>query len=167
MKICTAVALLLALPSLLRAEETFVSIQRVSGNQIAVVIEAEGEDGGDNIPEPGIARGRRGARGGGQTTIITVPAGVKITSAMRERRTLEFRVGAELAGGLEHRVFQEMQTPLSARIVTDGNRITEINVVIPETDINQSGTTASGEAVIAVRPRRPPSKRPSAIGGAR
>jgi hypothetical protein len=60
-----------------------------------------------------------------------------------------------------------MQAPLSARIVTEGNRITEINVIIPETDINQSVTTASGEAVIAVRPKRPPTKRPSATGAAK
>jgi hypothetical protein len=90
--------------------------------------------------------------------ILTIPPTTKITSAMRERRTSEFRVGAELAGGLKHRAFQEMQAPLVARIVTEGNRITEINVIIPETDINQSSTTASGQAVIAVRPKRPPMK---------
>ncbi|QDU38208.1 hypothetical protein Mal4_25330 [Maioricimonas rarisocia] len=84
---------------------------------------------------------------------------------MRERRTFEFRVGTELAGGLRHRVFREMQAGLPARIVTEGNRITEINVIIPETDINQSSATARGEAVIAVRPKRPPTKRPSAAGG--
>lgn len=173
MRLWTTAALLMALPTLAQADETFVSIQRVSGNQIAVVPEASGAGrgmraggGGDNTPgQPGFGRGRRGAGAGVQPTIVTVPAGVKITSAMRERRTFEFRVGAELAGGLNHRVFQEMQAPLSARIVTEGNRITEINVIIPETDINQSGTTASGEAVIAVRPKRPPTKRPSATGG--
>ena len=109
--------------------------------------------------QQGVGKGRRGGGAAEQPTIVTIPAAVKITSAMRERRTFEFRVGAELAGGLKHRVFQEMQAPLSARIVTDGNRITEINVIIPETDINQSGTTASGDAVIAVRPKRPPMKK--------
>lgn len=108
--------------------------------------------------------GRRGGAAAAQATIVTVPPEVKITSAMRERRTFEFRVGAELAGGLKHRVFQEMRAPLSARMVTEGNRITEINVIIPETDINQSGTTSSGETVIAVRPKRPPLKRPTASG---
>ena len=102
-----------------------------------------------------------------QPTIVTVQAGVKVTSAMRERRTFEFRVGAELAGGLKHRVFREMKAPLSARIVTEGNRMTEINVIIPETDINQSSTTSTGAAVIAVRPKRPPTKRPSGTGGSR
>ena len=114
--------------------------------------------------QQGFGKGRRAGGAAVQPTMATVPAAAKITSAMRERRTFEFRVGAELAGGLKHRVFQEMQAPLSARIVTEGNRITEINVIIPETDINQSNTTASGEAVIAVRPKRPPTKRPSAAG---
>lgn len=173
MRAWTAVASLLALQTLLRAEETFVSIQRVSGNQIAIVPDAggagrgmRGGSGSDAAPsQSGFGRGRRGAANGGQPTIVTVPSGTKITSAMRERRTFEFQVGAELAGGLQHSVFQAMQAPLSARIVTEGDRITEINVIIPETDINQSGRTASGEAVIADRPQRPPMKRPSATGG--
>jgi hypothetical protein len=86
---------------------------------------------------------------------------------MRERRTFEFRVGAELAGGLKHRVFQEMKAPLSARIVSEGNQIMEINVIIPETDINQSTATSSGEVIIAVRPKRPPMKRSSVTGEAK
>lgn len=168
MRVWTAAAVLLALPTLLHADETFVSIQRVSGNQIAIVPDAGGAGRGmrsDAAPgQSGFGRGRRGGASAAQPTIVTVPAGVKITSAMRERRTFEFRVGAELAGGLKHRVFQEMQAPLIARVVTEGNRITEINVIIPETDINQSSTTATGEAVIAVRPKRPPMKRTSAVG---
>lgn len=172
MRLWITAALLLALPTLVHADETFVSIQYISGNQMAVVPEAGGAGrgmrggvGGDaTAGQPAFGRGRRGGAAAVQPTIINVPAGTKITSALRERRTFEFRVGAELAGGLRHRVFQEMQAPLSARIVTIGNRITEINVIIPETDINQSGTTASGEAVIAVRPRRPPTKRPTATG---
>lgn len=152
---------------LARADETFVTIQRVSGNQIAFVPDAgeagrgrRGGEGGAAAPgQPGFGKGRRGGVATVQPTIVTVPAAAKITSAMRERRTFELRVGAELAGGLKHRAFQEMQTPLSARIVTEGNCITEINVIIPETDINQSSTTASGEVVIAVRPKRPPMKK--------
>jgi hypothetical protein len=171
MKVWTAAAVLLALPTLLHADETFVSIQRVTGNQIAIMPDAGGAGRGmrsDAAPgQSGFGRGRRGGAAAAQPTILTVPAGVKITSAMRERRTFGFRVGAELAGGLKHRVFQEMPAPLSARIVTEGNRITEINVVIPETDINQSSATSTGEAVIAVRPKRPPAKRVSATGEAR
>jgi hypothetical protein len=154
-----------------RADETFVTIQRVSGNQIAFVPDTGGAGrgmrGGDAAITPGqrgFGKGRRGGSAAEQPTIVTLPAGTVITSAMRERRTFEFRVGAELAGGLKHRVFQEMKTPLSARIVSDGNQITEINVLISETDINQSTATSSGEAIIAVRPKRPPMKRTSATG---
>ena len=160
MRFWTAVVFLLALPTLLHADETFVKIHRVSGNQVAIVPDAANEGGG-------AMRGggrRRGGAATTQPTILTVAPDAKITSAMRERRTFEFRVGAELAGGLKHRVFQEMQTPLSARIVSDGNQITEINVIISETDINQSTTTSSGEAIIAVRPKRPPMKRSPAPG---
>lgn len=163
MSFWTSVVLLLTWPAMLQADEKFVKIQRVSGNQVAIVSDAPTGEGG---PMRG-GRGRRRGAAATETTILTVSPDTKITSAMRERRTSEFRVGAELAGGLQHRVFQEMKAPLSARIVTDGNRITEINVLIPETDINQSATTASGEAIIAVRPKRPPTKRSSAAGEAK
>lgn len=138
---------LLFLPGATWAEETFMTIQQVRGNQIAVVKDAGGA----------------GRRGGGaaanQTTVLTVQADAKITTAMRERRTSEFRVGGELAGGLQHGIFREMKGPLSARIVTEGNRITEINVITPQIDINQSQTDACGQTVIAVRPKRPPVKK--------
>lgn len=163
MRYWTSAVFLLALPTLLHADETFVKIQRVSGNQIAVVADATNDGGG-------AMRGggrRRGGAATTQPTILTATPATKITSAMRERRTFEFRVGAELAGGLKHRVFQEMKAPLSARIVSDGNQITEINVIISETDINQSTTTSSGEAIIAVRPKRPPMKRLPVAGAAK
>ncbi|MBL8891129.1 MAG: hypothetical protein JNL67_14195 [Planctomycetaceae bacterium] len=175
MRIWTSAFFLLVSPTLLYAEETFVRIQRVSGNQVTIILDAGNEDGGvtrvggrrGGAATPGqqaFDGGRRGRSATTQPTILTVPPATKITSAMRERRTFEFRVGAELAGGLKHRVFQEMKTPLLARIVTDGDQITEINVIISETDINQSATTTSGEAIIAVRPKRPPMKRLSAVG---
>ena len=163
MRFWTSAVFLLALPTMLHADETFVKIQRVSGNQVAVVPDAANDGGG---AMRGNAR-RRGGAAATQTTILRIAPDTKITSAMRERRTFEFRAGAELAGGLKHRVFQEMKAPLSARIVSDGNQITEINVFISDTDINQSTTTASGEAVIAVRPKRPPMKRSSAAGEAK
>lgn len=78
---------------------------------------------------------------------------------MRERRTAEFRVGAELAGGLQNPVFLEMQQPLSTRIVTDGERITQLNVITGVSDINQSISDASGQTDIAIRPKRPPMKK--------
>jgi hypothetical protein len=77
---------------------------------------------------------------------------------MRERRTFEFRLGIELAGGMRHPVFTRMQNPLSARIVTQGNRITQLNVITDDTDVNQRNTSATGQTVIAVKPKRPPSK---------
>jgi hypothetical protein len=163
MSFWTTAVFLLALPTLLHADETFVKIQRVSGNQVAVVSDAATVAGG-------AMRGggrRRGGTATTQPTFLTVSPAAKITSAMRERRTFEFRVGAELAGGLKHRVFQEMKAPLPARIVSDGNQITEINVIMSETDINQSTTTSNGEAIIAVRPKRPPMKRESATGEAK
>lgn len=142
-----------------QADETFVTIHRVTGNQVAVVKSDAGD--GRGMRGGAGAAAARGKRGGvtAQPSMLTVPADVKITSAMRERRTFEFRVGAELAGGLQHRVFRDMQEPLAARIVTDGGRITEINVIIPETEINQSGTDSRGQTVIAVRPKRPPMKK--------
>ena len=160
---------LLTLPSLVQADETFVMIERVIGNRMAVVKDDGGPARGmrgTGAAKGAAMQGRRGrGRQGGTPTaepiVITVNRDVKITSAMRERRTFRFRVGAELAGGLNHRVFRNMKSPLSARVVTEGNRITEINVMIPETDINQSSTTANGQAVLAVRPKRPPTKRRS------
>lgn len=164
----------LVCPGIAWADEIFVTIQQVSGDQIMIVPDTGGTGRGmrgDNPSTPpgqqGSGRGRRGGRVAVQPTIVTVPATARITSAMRERRTFEFRVGAELAGGLNHRVFQEMTAPLAARIVSDGNQITEINVIIPETDINQSATAASGQTIIAVRPKRPPMKRRSAAGDAK
>jgi len=140
------------------AEETFVTIQQARGNQIAVVADSggQGQRGGGAAMA---GRGRRGGAAANQATVLTVPADAKITTAMRERRTFKFRIGGELAGGLKHRIFTEMKQPLSARIVTDGSKITEINVITPEIDINQSNTDASGQTVIAVRPKRPPMKK--------
>lgn len=154
--IFAATALLLATVSF--AEETFVTIQQVRGNQIAVIKDSGG--GGRRGGGAAMAgRGRRGGAAASQATVLTVPADAKITTAMRERRTFEFRVGGELAGGLKHGIFTEMKEPLPARIVTEGSRITEINVITPQIDINQSQTDSSGQTVIAVRPKRPPMKK--------
>ena len=147
---------LLLLPGVSWAEETFLTIQQVRGNQIAVVKDA----GGAGRRGGGAAMAGRGAGAAANlTAVLTVPADAKITTAMRERRTFEFRVGGELAGGLQHGIFREMKGPLPARIVMEGNRITEINVITPQIDINQSQTDASGQTVIAIRPKRPPMKK--------
>ena len=87
-----------------------------------------------------------------------MPKDAKITTASRERRTFEFRVGVELPGGLRNRIFTQMREPLSARLVSEGSRIKELNVLTEVSDINQSNVSDSGQTVIAVRPKRPPSK---------
>lgn len=162
--------MLLAIPKITSAEETFVTIQKVSGNQILVVKDDVGGGGGRGKGAMGAAKGKGNgpARGPGQrdgaaasnnALTLTVPATAKITSAMRERRTFEFRVLGEIPGGLRSEVFQRMNEPLKARIVTEDNRIMEINVISGNTDINQSSVTSSGQPVIAVKPKRPPVKK--------
>lgn len=148
--------------SFVRAEETFVTIQKVSGSRLTIVKNEAGGRGRGRSMRGGFGgrfRGR-GRAGFSQSQTLTIPAGAKITSAMRERRTLEFRVGTELAGGLKHAVFRNMKQPLSARIVHKQNRITEVNVITNATDINHKNTDqTSGQSVIAVRPKRPPLKK--------
>ncbi len=117
--------------------------------------------GGDG---PGRGNGRAGlgqasSNTAGNTQQIVVPSNVKITAAMRERRTAEFRVISELPGGLQNPVFRNIRQPLQARIVTKAGRMLELNVITGDTDINQSGTDETGQTVIAIRPKRPPSKR--------
>ena len=155
------------------AEERFVTILKISGNRLTIAPEMStrggrgmrggGAAGGQNagpVRRGGMGRGPRGGGTQVQTLTVIVPADAKITSALREQRTSEFRAGAELAGGLRHEVFQNMQRPLSARIMTDEkSRITEVNVIMPQSDINQANTDASGSTVIAVKPKRPPMKR--------
>lgn len=161
---------LLTLPNMVCAEETFVTIQKVSGNRMLVVKDEVGNAGGRGRGMRGGVGGRangqvrgRGRRGGASTSrlalTVTVPTTAKITSAMRERRTFDFRVLGEIPGGLQSSTFQRMDGPLQARIVTSGNRITEVNVISGETDINQSATSSSGQSILAVKPKRPPMKR--------
>ncbi|MEM7475367.1 MAG: hypothetical protein AAF483_10280 [Planctomycetota bacterium] len=166
----TAIALaIFSSPVMADGEETFVTIHKVIGKQMLVTKDASGVGGGRGRGMRGAGanaqgRGRgRGFRAGASTAnavTLTVPVPAKITSAMRERRTFEFRVLAELPGGLQHQVFRNMAKPLQARILTKNNAIVEVNVITGETDINQSSATSAGQTVIAVRPKRPPTKRP-------
>jgi hypothetical protein len=162
--------LLLTFPEMASAEETFVTIQKVNGNQMLVVRDEVGGEGGRGKGSMGAANGkgngpmrgpgqRDGAAAASNALTVTVPATAKITSAMRERRTFEFRVLGEIPGGLRSEVFQRMKVPLKARIVTEDNRITEINVISGDTDINQSSISSSGQPIIAVKPKRPPMKK--------
>lgn len=181
-RLVLTLTILFAVPATVRSEERFVTIHQVAGNRLAVVespsgnmrgrgMQGDAPQGGDMAQAQGIRGGRMrgGAAGAGgprsraagnapQTITVVIPADAKITAAMRERRTNEFRVGIELAGGMRHPVFTEMQRPLAARIVTQGNRITELNVITEDTDPNQRNASSSGQTVIAVKPKRPPSK---------
>lgn len=172
LRTCTLALLILVFPGFVNAEETFVTIQTVNGNRMLVVKEDAGGGGGRGRGmrdgAGGMANGQaRGRRGSGvrsaalssNALTVTVPATAKITSAMRERRTFEFRVLGEIPGGLRHSTFQRMREPLKARIVTKDNRITEVNVISGETDINQSATSSNGQSILAVKPKRPPMKR--------
>ena len=177
-----ALTLTLAIPAVAQTEETFVTIQKVVGNRIAFVESSGGRGGGmrgrggggvEAQPAEGGGRGRFGGGGAGggrgrgrfggqtqpQTTTVIVPSTAKITTAMRQRRTFEFRVMGEIAGGIRNPIFTRMKEPMQARIVTNDNRITEINVITGDTDINQTSTALSGESIIAVKPKRPPMKR--------
>lgn len=163
------------------ADETFVSIHSISSNLIYV--EKDSSNGGrgrgmrgtgdanqgKTNPSAGMERmkssigdgpgqRRRGMASTSSRLMVRVPTGAKITGAMRERRTFEFRVLGELPGGLRNAVFQNLKVPLKARIVTKDGRVTEINVVTESIDINQAATSTSGETIIAVKPKRPPSK---------
>lgn len=164
------VIFLFAFSEFVPADETFVTIQKVSGNRMLVVKDESGGVGGRGRGMQGgtggMANGQvrgRGRRGGAATasnaSTVTVPATARITAAMRERRTFDFRVLGEIPGGLRSQVFERMVEPLKARIVTKDNRITEVNVISGDTDINQSATSSSGQTVLAVKPKRPPMKR--------
>ena len=187
-QIIAASLLLVLLPAQLAADEIFVTIRSVEGNQLLVVKEpvdggggrGRGVRGGAGANRGGQGRGGQGrgglgrggrGRGGGRgarfrggedsnsVIKLSVPASAKITSGMRERRTFEFRALAELPGGLEHPAIKEMESPLPARIIIEDGVIQEVNVITGETDINQSGATAGDSSVIAVRPKRPPMKK--------
>ncbi|MEM1070288.1 MAG: hypothetical protein AAGI63_15395 [Planctomycetota bacterium] len=176
-----SIGLCISVSGIANGEEVFVTIQRVTGNRLLIVKDTGIERGGmmqggmrGGMMRGGGFNGAGGRRGRGarisgtvngssanSAITVTIPSTAKITSAMRERRTFEFRVLNELPGGLRHNVFKSMRQPLKARIVTKDNVIMELNVITGETDINQSGNRASGESVIAVRPKRPPMKRTS------
>lgn len=154
-----------------RGEETFVKIHKVSGSRMSVTKDSgggragRGRGGQASAGAGGMSRrgrGRFAAQSGNSATqqiVLSIPATAKITSGMRARRTFEFRAGAELPGGMRNKIFRDFKSPLSARIVTDAGRITEVNVITTQTDINQSNTDATGGTVIAVRPKRPPMKK--------
>ena len=138
-----------------QTEETFVLIHEVSGQRMSIS-QATQPSGSSR------SRGRRGRRGGESTTPVSIAVSrtTLVTSAMREQRTLEFRVGMELPKGLRHSVFRRIAQPLEARIVSRDDRVVEINVITLATDINHANRDlATGDFIVAVKPKRPPRQR--------
>ena len=143
-------------PVVSAAEEVFATIQKVEGSRLTIVKEANEGRGGRR----GGGTGRRAGGAPAQSqTVIQIPQNTKITSAIRERRTQKLSVGVEIPGGLKHPIFQNLKQPLSARIVYSGQKITELNVITSDQDINQTSLSPSGVPDIAVRPKRPPMKK--------
>lgn len=124
------------------AGDAFVIITGVNGNAVSFT-----DDGGGGGRGRGFGGGR-GGRSASETTLEVAP-NARITTATVAPRTREFRVGIELGGGIENDLFNDLDGGRKARIVTDGDRITEINVIVEDTTMAEP---------IAVRPKRPPSK---------
>lgn len=136
-----ALLVFIATSGLARAEELLATLKKVEGGKVTFSKQTDG----------GMGKGKgRGMQAGGQTATLGVVADLQVTSASISRRTQAFQKGADLGGGLANPVFKNLGDGLKARIITDGTRITAINVVMPE----------SNSEVIAVRPKRPPSKSP-------
>ena len=131
----------------------FVSIQKAEGSTITVVQDAQqgrgGRRGGGGAGGQNPGRGRRGGAVAQPKMEYQVAQNVKVTGAMRERRTQELLVGVELSGGLRNPIFQKMQQPLSARLLFTRNQATEINVITPGGDINQTVSSSDGVPDIA------------------
>lgn len=159
--------------------EKRVAIHRVSGNRISIT-ESSGMAGrgrGRRGRGQGMAQqqdqteqqqsSRRGRRGrgrfsgssqagsgsqrlNGERTMI-VPDSTRLTFAMTERRTNEFKIGTSINGRLRNSIFQEIPTGgLPARIVMEGNKLVEVNII-------QTNDTSLED--IAVKPKRPPRRK--------
>ncbi len=111
-------------------------------------IERDGtEDGGGGF------RGRRGAGGGEEESVrISCGEALAVISGSRERRTGDFLAGPELPGGLNHPLLAGVGKGSSARrarLVLKNREVIEIAILVEDRDL---------EGVIAVRPKRPPSR---------
>lgn len=142
-----------------QTQEKYVRITAVSGNQITVSETAGGGGGGRNTQGSSSGRGRRGRgrmQGGSaqtnqKTATLTIGADVRITMALQERRTNEFKVGADINGRLRNELFRRIPAGgLSARLVAQGNRLVAVNVI-------QANDTSLED--IAVKPKRPPRRK--------
>lgn len=128
--------LLMLIVTQLRADEFFASIRKI-------------EDGEIFLAKTNLGKGKRGKKGRSAFESMPLAENVKVTAAKYKRKTQKFQVGISLAGGLKHDVFRNRSGSVTARIVTADQQVVEINVILNDAD----ATT-----VIAVRPKRPPTK---------
>jgi hypothetical protein len=130
----------------------FATITEVRGDAVTF---SKSESGGAAMGGKGGMKGKgKGgggtSGGGGSTTTLRASDKVVVTSATFAQRTHDLLVGIELAGGLKNPLFESGDRGgVKARIVLDGETITEINVIVAE---------EANDAPIAVKPKRPPSK---------
>lgn len=122
--------------------ELMVTIQRIDNASITVT---KAQMGGGRT-----GGGRRGRGRRGETITLSVAGNVRVTTATWRRKTRDFRIGAPLGGGLKNKVLRDLSSRALARVVLEAGRVVEINVVVDSSD----ATT-----VIAVRPKRPPTKK--------
>ena len=129
-RLAIALTIIFAPAATVRSEERFITIQQVVGNRIAFVecdkratctvgackaatwgkvkVCEAGECGAGAVESEDFETEPLATTP--QTITAIIPADAKITAAMRERRTFEFRVGIELAGGMRHPVFTECKS---------------------------------------------------------
>ena len=117
------------------ADEFFATVQKIEDGKVTFAKKEVGKG----------AKGKGGKKGGSMTT-MPAKSDIYVTTATYVRRTADFRIGIPLGGGLKNSAMKSLQPGALARIVTEGDRIVEMNVVLDDSD----GTT-----IVAVPPKRP------------
>ena len=138
-----ALALVAVLVSSGAADESIVTIQKIENGTITFV-KRDTEAGAK-----GKGKGKGGAKGGAGTVTLPVASDVQVTTAHHTRRTGAFHVGAPVGGGLKNSSVRKLEPGAMARVVTDGKKVIELNIVFNDDD----GTT-----VVAVPPKPAPKK---------
>lgn len=148
------------------AAEMMVTVQRIAGNAVYFVKNDSGTDGsssggmragngrkGGSGSGGGKGRGRGKGRFGGSSSNATglyLAPNVRVTHASYSRRTQEFSVGQDIAGGVRNSLIRQVPAGTMARLVSSGTRVIELNIVTDDMTIANQ---------IAVKPKRPPIKR--------
>ena len=117
------------------ADEFYATVQKIENGKVTFAKKEVGKG----------AKGKGGKKGGSMTT-VPAASDIYVTTATYVRRTANFRIGIPLGGGLKNSAIKSLQPGSLARIVTDGDHIVEMNVVIDDSD----GTT-----IVAIPPKRP------------